>query len=133
MFREDKTIAQPDAYASPTPSLNPAFKLAATHGVLASIRLHIDRKDFLDGRDSYGQTALMIASKKNHAEVCRLLIDAGADRTLVDSNGLTAQDLAAAAGAQNALIGAVKLRALFWRLQALFFWRRVVVDQVGSN
>ena len=103
MFREDKTIAQPDAYASPTPSLNPAFKLAATHGVLASIRLHIDRKDFLDGRDSYGQTALMIASKKNHAEVCRLLIDAGADRTLVDSNGLTAQDLAAAAGAQNSL------------------------------
>ena len=45
----------------------------------------------------------MIASKKNHAEVCRLLIDAGADRTLVDSNGLTAQDLAAAAGAQNSL------------------------------
>ena len=40
--------------------LNPALKLAALHGVAAAVRLHIERKDPLDGRDLNGQTALMI-------------------------------------------------------------------------
>lgn len=85
------------------PPLNPAFKLAATHGVFASIRLHINRNDSLDARDEAGQTPLMIAAKKNRAEACRLLLDAGADDSLVDLNGCTALDLAVAAGANEAL------------------------------
>lgn len=85
------------------PPLNSAFKLAASLGVLASIRLHISRSDVLDARDETGQTALMIAAKKNRAEVCRLLLEVGADRNLVDLNGLTARDLAVAAGAQQTL------------------------------
>lgn len=83
--------------------LNSAFKLAATHGVLASIRLHISRNDSLDARDEAGQTPLMIAAKKNRAEACRLLLDAGADGSLVDLNGCTALDLALAAGAHETL------------------------------
>lgn len=103
MFREDKEHCLLDSVEKMSPPLNPVFKLAVAHGVLASIRLHISRNDALDARDETGQTPLMIAAKKNRAEACRLLLDAGADRSLVDLNGFTAQDLARAAGAQNAL------------------------------
>lgn len=103
MFREDKEHYLLDSVEKMSPPLNPVFKLAVAHGVLASIRLHISRNDVLDARDETGQTPLMIAARKNRAEACRLLLDAGADRSLVDMNGFTAQDLARAAGAQDAL------------------------------
>lgn len=93
MFREDKERYPLESVGERFPTLNPAFKLAVTHGALASIRLHINRNDALDARDETGQTLLMIAAKKNKAEACRLLLDAGADRSLVDLNGFTAQDL----------------------------------------
>jgi RNA polymerase primary sigma factor len=79
--------------------LNPALKLAALHGVAAAVRLHIERKDPLDGRDLNGQTALMIAARRNHLEVCALLLQAGVDPDLLDKDGLTALDLAKKAGA----------------------------------
>lgn len=88
-------------YRSGAP-LNPALRLAALHGVTSSVRLHIERKDQLDGRDQNGQTALMIAASKNHVEVCGLLLQAGADPDLQDKDGLTALDLAIKAGATAA-------------------------------
>lgn len=103
MFREDKERYPLDSVEERLPLLNPAFKLAVSLGVLASIRLHISRNDALNARDNTGQTLLMIAAKKNRAEACRLLLDAGADRSLVDLNGLTAQDLARDAGAHDTL------------------------------
>lgn len=81
--------------------LNPALRLAALHGVASSIRLHIERKDPLDGRDLNGQTALMIAARRNHLEVCALLLQAGVDPDLLDKDGLTALDLAKRAGATD--------------------------------
>lgn len=103
MFREDKERYPLDSAEKRPHLLNPAFKLAVSLGVLASIRLHISRNDALDARDETGQTLLMIAAKKNRADACRLLLDAGADRSLLDLNGFTAEDLARAAGAQDAL------------------------------
>lgn len=85
---------------SPAP-LNPALRLAALHGVASSVRLHIERKDPLDGRDPNGQTALMIAARRNHLEVCTLLLQAGVDPNLLDKDGLTALDLAEKAGATS--------------------------------
>jgi RNA polymerase primary sigma factor len=85
---------------SPAP-LNPALRLAALHGVASSVRLHIERKDSLDGRDPNGQTALMIAARRNHLEVCTLLLQAGVDPNLLDKDGLTALDLAEKAGATS--------------------------------
>lgn len=103
MFRKNKEHYQLGLEEKKPPQLNPAFKLAVSLGVLASIRLHISRNDALDARDEAGQTPLMIAAKKNRAEACRLLLDAGADISLVDLNGATALDMALAAGAQETL------------------------------
>ncbi len=71
------------------------------HGVASSIRLHIERKDPLDERDFSGQTALMIAARRNHLEACSLLLQAGANPDLQDKNGLTALHLAEQAGAAD--------------------------------
>lgn len=101
MFRESKEPYPQDPVEKRLPQLNPAFKLAVSLGVLASIRLHVSRQDALDARDESGQTLLMIAAKKNRAEACHLLLEAGADRSLVDLNGRTALDLALEAGAQE--------------------------------
>lgn len=103
MFRENKESCPLGSVEKRLLPLNSAFKLAVTHGVLASIRLHISRNDSLDARDEAGQTPLMIAARKNRAEACRLLLYAGADESLVDSNGCTALDLALAAGAHETL------------------------------
>lgn len=103
MFRDDKESYPLGSVKKGPPQLNSAFKLAVSLGVLSSIRLHISRNDALDARDETGQTLLMIAAKKNRAEACRLLLDAGADRSQVDLNGFTALDLALAAGAQETL------------------------------
>ena len=48
-------------------------------------------------------TALMLASSRDKAHVCRLLIDAGADPWLADADGRTALDIAASSGAAHAL------------------------------
>lgn len=89
------------AAACSTAPLNPALRLAALHGVASSVRLHVERKDPLDGRDMNGQTALMIAARRNHVEVCSLLLQAGVDPDLLDKDGLTALDLARKAGAAD--------------------------------
>ena len=43
----------------------------------------------------------MIAARRNHLEVCALLLQAGVDPDLLDKDGLTALDLAAKAGATD--------------------------------
>lgn len=97
-WQDGKSLRASARNAAP---LNPALRLAALHGVASSIRLHIERKDPLDGRDSNGQTALMIAARRNHLEVCALLLQAGVDPNLLDKDGLTALDLAKKAGATD--------------------------------
>jgi ankyrin repeat protein len=46
----------------------------------------------------YGRTALMTAAISGHAEVARLLVEAGTDPTLTDTDGLTAVELARNSG-----------------------------------
>jgi len=48
--------------------------------------------------DGQGWTALMAAAHANHIETMRILLDGGADASLRDEHGNTAQDIAAAAG-----------------------------------
>lgn len=90
--------------------LNPALRLAALHGVVPSVQLHVERKDPLDGRDQNGHTALMIAARRNHHEVCTLLLQAGADPDLQDHDGLTALDLAKNASATDAYAKLVEFK-----------------------
>lgn len=96
--------------------INPALRLAALHGVASSVQLHIERNDPLDGRDLTGQTALMIAARRNHVLVCTALLQAGANPDLLDHDGLSALDLAERAGAADShrvLVEFIRQRAHF--------------------
>lgn len=67
--------------------LNPLLRMAAIAGVEVAIKLHIARGDDLDARDSGGATPLMLASARRKKGVVRLLLVAGANPELLDSEG----------------------------------------------
>lgn len=75
---------------SDTKKLNPLLRIAAISGVEPAIKLHIMRGDDLDGRDSSGATPLILAAARGKYKVVRLLLDAGADPTITDKNGMDA-------------------------------------------
>lgn len=75
---------------SPVRKLNPLLRLAAISGVETALKIHIRRGDDLDARDSSGATPLILAAAKRKRGAVRLLLDAGADPTLVDFKGMDA-------------------------------------------
>jgi ankyrin repeat protein len=52
----------------------------------------------LNQQNSFGDTALIAASRGGHAEVCEVLLKAGANASLRKSNRATALDIAKARG-----------------------------------
>lgn len=89
------------------PSVNRLLSIAAAAGAEAAVRLHIARGDDLECRDRRGFTPLMIAASKNRADVCRLLLKAGADVTAREPGGRDALTIAretASAAATEAII-----------------------------
>ncbi|WP_432383721.1 ankyrin repeat domain-containing protein [Duganella sp. P38] len=76
--------------------------MAVTAGVESAIRIHIDRGDDLNARDSNGLTPLMLSAARNKPAICKLLLDAGADDQLKAPSGETALAIALAAGAHEA-------------------------------
>jgi len=102
--------------ASPA-KLHPVFKVAITAGVETAVKLHIQRGDDLNARDERGQTALMLAASKNKPGICSLLISAGADVTLRDSNDMDALSIAVAA---HSLAAAQVIQAELTRRKPLF-------------
>ena len=48
----------------------------------------------INSKDLAGDTALIVATKNDQAEILQLLIELGADKSLKDSNGMTAYDYA---------------------------------------
>lgn len=83
---------------SASPSLGTLFRLTLASGVAAAVALHLKRGAPLDGRDAQGRTPLMLAAMRGHMDVCRILLQAGADTTLRDQNGDDAAGLARAKG-----------------------------------
>ena len=82
--------------------LNRFFRTAVLAGVEASVRLHVERGDPVNAVDDAGMTPLMLAAARNHAHVCQILLDAGADATLRDASGKGALEYALAARARGA-------------------------------
>ncbi|MES2934820.1 MAG: sigma-70 family RNA polymerase sigma factor [Pseudomonadota bacterium] len=84
--------------------LSQFLKMAVMTGVESALQIHIDRGDDLNGRDGNGLTPLMLSAAKNKAAICKMLLDAGADDSLLDPFGRTALAIAVAAGAHEAIV-----------------------------
>lgn len=97
-----------NAVASEPATLNRLLKLAVLAGVDAAVQVHIERGDDLDGRDSVGFTALMLAARNNRASTCSLLLASGADADLIDPDG---RDALAIAHASNAFLAVAAIQA----------------------
>lgn len=82
-------------------TLSRFFRIAVVAGVESAVRIHIERGDNLNARDAGGQTPLMLAAARNKPNIFKLLLDAGADPLLTDSDGNTAFLIASAAGARE--------------------------------
>jgi RNA polymerase primary sigma factor len=83
------------------PTLGSFFRMAIIAGVESAVRIHIERGDNLNARDAGGQTPLMLAAARNKPHIFKLLLAAGADPLLTDSDGKTALLIANAAGARE--------------------------------
>lgn len=68
------------------------------------MRLHLERGDDVNARDDQGMTLLMLSAARNNGRICRLLLDAGAESALLDSQGQDALSIATKAGASEALL-----------------------------
>lgn len=78
------------------------FQIAVQTGVENAVRLHIDRGDDVNARNEKGRTLLMIAASRNKASICKLLLQANANPSLVDPSGQDALAIAMLAGAYQA-------------------------------
>lgn len=71
---------------------------AAQYGDLERVRKLINDSWDADTRDSAGYTALHYAARNGHMDVCKFLIDQGADINAVTRGGVTALCRAASTG-----------------------------------
>ena len=78
--------------------MTPVLRMAVLSGVKASVQLHLRLGGAVDAVDDKGRTPLILAASRGHAEICRLLLDAGADLALVDMEGNDALRAATAKG-----------------------------------
>ena len=74
---------------------------AATSGHQAVIRLLLDAHAYIDAESPNGTTPLMMAAHYGTIAAVRQLLEAGADATLKNQLGLTAQDFALRAQRQD--------------------------------
>lgn len=82
-------------------AVNPLFRMAVRAGGTAAVRHWLQRGEDVNFRDDKGMSPLMHAAARGHLEICRLLLEAGADPALLDSEGQDALHLARANGRQE--------------------------------
>jgi RNA polymerase primary sigma factor len=67
--------------------LNPLLRMATLTGSQSAVELHIRRGDSVNATDGSGRSPLMLAASRGHKEICRTLLDAGADPRMLDREG----------------------------------------------
>lgn len=99
-----------EADAAGVKPLSQFLRMAVMAGVESAVQLHIERGDNLNARDASGMTPLMLTAARNKPSICKLLLCAGADHSLLDPSGKTALEIAIAAGSQATaeILGAVR-------------------------
>ena len=81
--------------------LAPLLKMAILAGVKTAIVLHIRKGGDVNAIDNKGRTPLMLAASRGHIEICRMLLEAGADRFCLDDTGKDAISIAVATGRED--------------------------------
>jgi ankyrin repeat protein len=61
--------------------------MAIRAGVSDLVRFHLRRSDHVNQQDDSGTSLLMYAASQGHAEICRILLEAGADPLLKNRQG----------------------------------------------
>ena len=79
-------------------TLNILLLQASENNNLERLKLLVDEGVYIDIRDEYGKTALMLASEYGHSEVVKYLIDKGTDINAKNNDGKTALMLASENG-----------------------------------
>jgi RNA polymerase primary sigma factor len=88
--------------------------MAIRAGASDLVRFHLQRGGQVNRQDDSGTSLLMYAASRGHAEICRILLDAGADPVLKNHQGQDALSLARAVGhdaAKAVLLAAVAASA----------------------
>lgn len=78
--------------------LNPLLKMATLAGIETAVRFFIRRGDDINATDGNGQTPLILAAMKGHVEICRILLDSGANPEKSDNYGNSAPTIAINSG-----------------------------------
>ena len=75
-------------------NLPPLFKMAVIAGVKDAVMHHLRRGTDVNAADDKGRSALILATEKGNAEICRVLLEAGADPARRDDDGNDALSVA---------------------------------------
>ena len=81
--------------------------LAAVSGATGVVELLLERHVILDQVDTKGNTALHLASRRDHVRVVELLLDHGAE-VLLNDHGLTCLDVAMEQKNEDVVMAIVK-------------------------
>ena len=79
-------------------AISPLFRLALASGAAPAVSMQLKLGAPVDGRDTGGRSPLMLCASKGHLQLCRLLLEAGADWSLTDDTGHDALTLASTQG-----------------------------------
>ncbi|RJS02671.1 sigma-70 family RNA polymerase sigma factor [Xanthomonas sp. CFBP 7698] len=79
-------------------SLPPLFRAALQQGDIERVARHIAEGRSVDSADQRGRTPLMFAAQAGNVQLCKLLLEHGADKAALDGSGMSASDVAKAAG-----------------------------------
>lgn len=74
------------------------LRMAVLNGAVAAVRFHLRTVQYLDDLDRNGMTLLMHASKAGYADICELLLEAGADPLVINERSQTALTIAESSG-----------------------------------
>ena len=74
--------------------MNPLFKIALNAGILSAVKRQIGQGDDVNIEDENNHTPLMIASAKGHFEICKFLVEMGANPNFVNCKMESASSLA---------------------------------------
>ena len=72
-----------DTVRSTTKSLSPLFRMAILSGVSSALKPHLQRGENVNATDAEGRTPLILSAYRGHLEICRILLEAGADPAIL--------------------------------------------------